>query len=458
MQRLHPRHGGSVREALGQLVFMRGIACHQLQQEISAAADHVALPHLRPGRHKTFEGFKHRELLAFQPHDHEKRDLPAELMAIGVGVVAFDISGFFQAAHPAQAGWGRNSRLACQLHIGHAPVLLQFREYLAVYCVKRQRFGFGLRVISKIHSAQYNYVCAFGYGLIAILAQPLPKPVDAQPQGCPSWTMSNATWQRENVIDVAIIGGGPAGIAAAQRLKTRGVARVVILERETTLGGALLLSARRDYGLWQFGRLLTGPAYAARLVQAALAAAVEILPCHEVTALRPNGVLEVATPDGLQLFVARRVLLTGKLLPAQSHLRLDAGTRGAVVDQYGRCSDLSYFATGMLVGTTAHGAATGDYIADDLSGGLPSMMGKLEVLAGQGIHFVVPQCLAHVVPLRGRLELCAAAAKGQLRVRAGEVVLYRRRVDVRRAQRLIIDLRGLKTPPDEAQLIVEIVA
>ncbi|HYP63340.1 MAG TPA: FAD-dependent oxidoreductase, partial [Acidocella sp.] len=39
------------------------------------------------------------------------------------------------------------------------------------------------------------------------------------------------------MIDVAIIGGGPAGVAAALQLKARGVEHVAILEREAELGG-----------------------------------------------------------------------------------------------------------------------------------------------------------------------------------------------------------------------------
>lgn len=38
--------------------------------------------------------------------------------------------------------------------------------------------------------------------------------------------------------DVIVVGGGPAGVAAALELKARGIARVMILEREQTLGGA----------------------------------------------------------------------------------------------------------------------------------------------------------------------------------------------------------------------------
>ncbi|MDE1905746.1 MAG: FAD-dependent oxidoreductase [Rhodospirillales bacterium] len=261
-------------------------------------------------------------------------------------------------------------------------------------------------------------------------------------------------------FDVVVIGGGHAGIAAALRLKARGVKHVAILEREAVLGGALLRSPRRVYGFWQFGRLLTGPAYAARLAQAAAAAGVEILLNHDVTALRPNGVMAVSAPDSTRV-MARRVLLTAPV--AVSHLHLDPALGGPAVDQYGRCADVSYFATARLAGMEApafrSGTIAGDYIADDLSGGLPSLEGRLVVLAGPGVRYVVPQVLAHVAPLRGRLDVGAAEARqGQLRVRAGEAVLYRRRVAVQPGRHIVINLDGMKTPPDDAQLIVEIVA
>lgn len=400
----------------------------------------------------------------------------------------------------------------------------------------------------------------------------------------------------EPMIDVAIIGGGPSGIAAALRLKARGVERVVIIEREEVLGGVPRHCGHPPFGMREFGRILTGPAYARRLAEAARAAEVEILLRHGVVALHPGGVLDVAAPDGVRRIKARRVMLatgaretprsarlvggarpigvlttgalqayvnlqglvpfrrpvvvgtelvslsalatcrrhgirpvamleanarptarwpftlyprfarvpvhlnatieriegigrvervllsngrsldcdgvlfTGMFLPEaslvqSSHLPFDAGTRGPVVDQYGRCPDPAYFAAGNLLRpietagwSFQEGTLTGDYIADDLSGGLPSTDGALEVLAGENVRFVMPQYLAHVAPLRGRLQLrVAAPVKGRLRVRAGEAVLYRRWVETLPERRILIDLDGLKTPPDDAQLVVEIV-
>jgi thioredoxin reductase len=111
------------------------------------------------------------------------------------------------------------------------------------------------------------------------------------------------------VRDVAIVGGGPAGLGAAIALRDRGVGGVIVLERETEAGGTPRHCDHPPYGLREFGRLMTGPAYARRLVGQALAKGVDIRPRHGVVALAPGGVLTVATPDGPLIIAARRVVL-----------------------------------------------------------------------------------------------------------------------------------------------------
>ena len=66
--------------------------------------------------------------------------------------------------------------------------------------------------------------------------------------------------------DVIIVGGGPAGLAAAARLRKHGV-DFVLLEREQSRRDAAPLRPYRLYGLGEFRRLMTGPSYARRLVE-----------------------------------------------------------------------------------------------------------------------------------------------------------------------------------------------
>ena len=61
-------------------------------------------------------------------------------------------------------------------------------------------------------------------------------------------------------VDVAIVGSGPAGLAAAIELRRQGVARVCVLERDGEAGGIPRHCAHPPFGLREHGRLLTGPA------------------------------------------------------------------------------------------------------------------------------------------------------------------------------------------------------
>ena len=66
--------------------------------------------------------------------------------------------------------------------------------------------------------------------------------------------------------DVVILGGGPAGLAAALAAKEAGIENVVILERDKELGGILNQCIHNGFGLHTFKEELTGPEYAARFI------------------------------------------------------------------------------------------------------------------------------------------------------------------------------------------------
>ena len=67
--------------------------------------------------------------------------------------------------------------------------------------------------------------------------------------------------------DVVIIGGGPAGLAAAVSAKENGMDDILILERDRELGGILNQCIHNGFGLHTFKEELTGPEYAARFIE-----------------------------------------------------------------------------------------------------------------------------------------------------------------------------------------------
>ena len=112
-------------------------------------------------------------------------------------------------------------------------------------------------------------------------------------------------------IEVAVIGAGPAGLAAALGAREVGAKRVVLIDREEEPGGILKQCIHNGFGLQYFGRDLTGPEYAAHFWQQIGQTDIEYWPQSMVTALSPAGWLTLFHPrQGRRELKPRATVLT----------------------------------------------------------------------------------------------------------------------------------------------------
>jgi len=147
---------------------------------------------------------------------------------------------------------------------------------------------------------------------------------------------------KDESCDVAIIGAGPAGLAAATVLKRAGIERVVVLERESEAGGIPRHCGHPPFGMREFGRVMAGPAYARRLVERARSVGADIAPRTTVTALGPSGVIAIVSPEGPRELRARRVLLATGVRETPCLARLVSGDRALGVCNTGALQSMVY--------------------------------------------------------------------------------------------------------------------
>jgi NADPH-dependent 2,4-dienoyl-CoA reductase/sulfur reductase-like enzyme len=112
------------------------------------------------------------------------------------------------------------------------------------------------------------------------------------------------------MYDLIVVGGGPAGLAAAYKAWQSGLRDILVLERDKELGGILNQCIHNGFGLHRFGEQLTGPEYAGRFIEMLKDTGVKVWLDTMVLEVTPDKKVHcVSKTEGYQILEAKSIIL-----------------------------------------------------------------------------------------------------------------------------------------------------